>query len=188
MPMEFDQEILNDIYSDPICIAGLYGRQSLVIYSLTKPAIALYHREDGPAIYAEGFTAEWWQYNVRHRLDGPAIIDPNLKCEEWWQYGIRHRIDGPAISFHNGRECWYKNDELHRIGGPAKTHANGHQEWYQNGKRHRIDGPAVINSEKYKFYIDDNNITHDVHKWMNENNITYPFTQTNKIEFFLKFS
>jgi hypothetical protein len=48
--------------------------------------MAIFHREDGPAV-------EWW--------DG---------SKEWWLNGERHREDGPAVECADGYKAWYLND------------------------------------------------------------------------------
>ena len=43
-----------------------------------------------------------------HRLDGPAVIDPDgTQC--WYQYGRKHRLDGPAYVGQGGFVRWYIN-------------------------------------------------------------------------------
>lgn len=46
------------------------------------------HRKDGPA-WTSKVTGriEWWIHGVRHRLDGPAIIDPRHDIETYWVNG-----------------------------------------------------------------------------------------------------
>ena len=68
-------------------------------------------REDGPAVVG-GRTAngqyEWWQAGVRHRDDGPAVIEMRESYEfgrgpvyEWWQNGVRHKAhDGDGIIYY----------------------------------------------------------------------------------------
>jgi hypothetical protein len=63
--------------------------------------------------------------------------------EEWYEDGKLHRIDGPAIIEPNGVRRWYQNGMLHRIGGPAIEYSSAMKGWFFEGQRHRIDGPAV---------------------------------------------
>jgi len=77
-----------------------------------------------------------------HCEDGPAVYFNNGSTQ-WYQNGIRHREGGPACEDANGDKHWYQNGQLHRINGPAYECLNGNKAWYQNGKRHRLDGPAI---------------------------------------------
>jgi hypothetical protein len=121
-----------------------------------------FHRENGPAVikpfngtYYNTIVApaknliksrddmlmvmEWWQNNMRHRLDGPAYVSP--AAEQWWLYGCTHRIDGPAETFFGIeknilKETWYANGKKHRWDGPAVVdHENNKEEWWVDGKR-----------------------------------------------------
>jgi len=53
------------------------------------------HREDGPAIESESFSA-YYQFGLRHRPEneGPAFQCEGL--EEYWHFGKLHRTTGPA--------------------------------------------------------------------------------------------
>lgn len=62
-----------------------------------------------------------------HRLDGPAMIDPNDLVEYWYLHGKQHRNGGPAV----------ENKLLPGHLAPA--------EWWRHGERHRTDGPALVN-------------------------------------------
>lgn len=55
-----------------------------------KPGKIL-HREDGPAVFNhESNIKEWWFDGKRHRLNGPAVINPNgWQKEEFWIDGVR---------------------------------------------------------------------------------------------------
>lgn len=78
-----------------------------------------------------------------HRLDGPAVINPN-QCELWVFKGKLHRTDGPVIEQNDGWSCWYQNGKRHRIDGPAYIDLTYNlQQWYFNGKLHRKAGPAT---------------------------------------------
>ena len=52
----------------------------------------------------------WYQDDLLHRVDEPAIIWAN-GSKFWYQHGKRHRFDGPAIEFANGEKLWYLNGE-----------------------------------------------------------------------------
>jgi len=85
--------------------------------------------------------------------------EPVYRVDEWgnkfWYVNNRlHRTDGPALVLADGTQVWYVNDQLHRTSGPAIIWANGTQEWF----------------------IDDKDITKEVAKWMNERNISWPFS------------
>ena len=65
------------------------------------------HCDDGPAITNdEGYEA-WYKHGLRHREDGPAIIDPYDGSQEWWFEGDLHREDGPAIEYEDGYKEWW---------------------------------------------------------------------------------
>lgn len=91
-----------------------------------------------------------------HRLDGPAIIRPNI-VEKWWYHGVLHRLDGPAILQADGYEHWIKYGTTHRIDGPAMIYSNGDQHWLQNGLFHRMDGPAIIWANGHEEWLIKNN-------------------------------
>ena len=68
--------------------------------------------------------------------------------------GQYHRLDGPAIVQPNGEEKWYQNGVLHRVGGPARYNTVGPKDelWVENGKIHREDGPAHVWGSHGKAY------------------------------------
>ncbi len=43
----------------------------------------LKHRDDGPAVEWDNGTMEWWINNMRHREDGPALVIPGIH-QSWW--------------------------------------------------------------------------------------------------------
>ena len=61
---------------------------------------------------------------------------------------------------------------------------NGNYFYLLNGKHHREYGPAVIwNNGSFEYYINNNNITKKVNKWIKENNIPEDWTNSDKITF-----
>ena len=90
------------------------------------------HCADGPASSrwdARGRLVwqSWWVNNVRHRADGPALVELVWKDDivayqrvEWWYNGIRWREVGPALIVetsaptHSRRECWYLDGFCYR--------------------------------------------------------------------------
>jgi hypothetical protein len=81
----------------------------------------------------------------------------------WYQNNILHRVDGPAVIYSNGShslgcegtqslrtQIWYQDDKKHRVGGPAVIYSDGTKRWYQNGKLHRENGPAIMYPEGTK--------------------------------------
>ena len=42
---------------------------------------------------------EYYQYNKKHRVHGPAYISKLHDNEQWFYRGNLHRTDGPAITF-----------------------------------------------------------------------------------------
>jgi hypothetical protein len=57
------------------------------------------------------------------------IIDENGD-KRWYQKDLLHRIDGPAIEYADGERRWFQKDLLHRIDGPAVEYANGNKQWW----------------------------------------------------------
>ena len=97
------------------------------------------HRFDGPAIDSEN-RQEWYKTGLRHRVGGPAVIDKS-SGKEWWSHGKRHRVGGPAVEGPSGNQWWVYGKQ-HRDDGPAVVSPE-HREWIVNNKKHRKDGPAV---------------------------------------------
>ena len=117
----------------------------------------------------------------------PVIRSDGSQC--WYKNGHFHREDGPAIIFADGTQFWYKGGKRHRDDGPAAIRPDGTQHWFKNGMWHRDDGPAVIYPNGTKqWWVNDNNISSAVVKWLAENDITYPFSQEQVIEFKLRFA
>ena len=71
----------------------------------------------------------------RHRLFGPAFINPAFNTEKWYKNGVYHRIGGPAIT-HNLNFSWYKDGERHRLGGPAIDELGRPKEYWIEGVRY----------------------------------------------------
>ena len=70
------------------------------------------------------------------------IVDED-GTKRWYQNNLLHQTDGPAVELVNGIKEWYQHGQRHRTNGPAVEYADGDKEWYQHGLLHRIDGPAV---------------------------------------------
>ena len=51
----------------------------------------------------------------------------------WYQNDLLHRLDGPAVERSNGGRGWWLNGQPHRTDGPAFEMANGTREWWLNG-------------------------------------------------------
>ena len=84
----------------------------------------------------------------------------------------------------------YRNEkwQLHRLDGPAWIHPNGTEYWVQDGDLHRLNGPAVIRHDKRLYwYVKGKNITREVSKWLKEQNITLPMSESEQTMFILKF-
>lgn len=72
--------------------------------------------------------------HVRHRIFGPAIINPAYDAEFWLKDGFFHREGGPAYKERHILK-WYVDGKLHRLDGPAII-ANGHpKEYWIGGQR-----------------------------------------------------
>jgi len=50
-----------------------------------------------------------------------------------------HRLDGPAIIQPNGSKMWYLNGKYHRLDGPAIEHPSGRKYYYLNGKEYSFE-------------------------------------------------
>ena len=88
-------------------------------------------------------TKQWFlNYNELHRLDGPALIQPD-GTEAWYRNGKCHRVDGPAVKTPRGSNAWYYKGLIHREDGPAIEYNDGSKHWYYHGSLHRVNGPAV---------------------------------------------
>jgi hypothetical protein len=108
--------------------------------------------------------------------------------QEWRVNGELHRTDGPAIIWADGRQEWHVNGLPHRTDGPALIRADGAQAWYINGKLHRSGGPAVIWPDgAQEWFIDGKNITKQVNRWMEKQNITWSFDEEIQAYFSLTF-
>ena len=107
-------------------------------------------------IYSKGRCKSFLKNRKFHRIDGPAIINPD-GSEEWFNEGVRHRLDGPAFSLtmENGSLylIWYEKGVFHRKDGPAVIYPNGTEVWYKYGKVHREDGAAIIRPNGAKEYF-----------------------------------
>lgn len=58
-----------------------------------------------------------------------------------------------------------------------------------NGYMHRIDGPAIIYEDgSDDWCINGYSIKIEVDKWMNKNNITYPWNEETQVQFELTFA
>ena len=113
-------------------------------------------------------------------------------CKVWTKNGLRHREDGPAIIDSDGTEYWCVNDNFHREDGPAIIDVNGNEEWYLNGKLHREDGPAIIKYDGYQAWsFNGLPSTYLVTRWMNDKGYSWtretPWNDEIKAEFLLTF-
>ena len=61
------------------------------------------------------------------------IINKWGNKREWFQNDLLHRLDGPAVEYTNGiSKWWYRNGLLHCEDGPAVERKNGCCEWWLN--------------------------------------------------------
>ena len=118
------------------------------------------HRDEkyGPAEihyeYGKIVCNRYYQNDLLHRQNGPALEYPGSMVEEWWLNGKLHHLDGPAVVRYNGTKEWFLNGVQHRENGPATEFPDGHKNWYFNGVLHRLDGPAIEYSDGLKsFYV-----------------------------------
>jgi len=52
----------------------------------------------------------------------------------WYQNNVLHRDDGPAIEWWDGHKQWCQNGVLHRDDGPAIVCPDGYKEWWLQGR------------------------------------------------------
>ena len=103
--------------------------------------------------------------------------------------GELHRLDGPAVILGDGAKFWFQNNRRHRIDGPAIEYSDGARAWYQNGRCHRLDGPAFEDSDgSHAWYIYNKDVTRDVNKWLEEQNIKLPMSESEQVFFIMKFA
>jgi len=137
---------------------------------------------------------EWFFYRItRNKISNHRFTIDGT--ESWHDNQFRlHRVNGPAVIYNDGTLWWMEHGNFHRDDGPARISSNGFAEYYVHGIRHREDGPAIqsiyghINIDPGDtWWINGKDITDDVKKWIEENNIVYPFDNETKVEFKLKF-
>jgi len=119
-----------------------------------------FHRIDGPARIRPDGAEYWYQNNLYHREDGPAIVDRFGKF--WYLNGKRHRTDGPAMEYVHGTKRWYLNgkqiteQEFNEKTNPESTMTVdecGYKSWRNSkGEYHRTDGPAIEHLDGRKFW------------------------------------
>lgn len=119
-----------------------------------------FHRIDGPARIRPDGAEYWYQNNLYHREDGPAIVDRFGKF--WYLNGKRHRTDGPAMEYVHGTKRWYLNgkqiteQEFNEKTNPKSTMTAdecGYKSWRNSkGEYHRTDGPAIEHLDGRKFW------------------------------------
>lgn len=79
-------------------------------YGVIKDGKFMLHNPRGPAIEYKNGYKEYYVKGVRHRLDGPALIEGTRK--EFWVNGKRHNLLGPAVEYFNYREYWVNGEQL----------------------------------------------------------------------------
>jgi len=78
-------------------------------------------------------------------------------------------------------------DRPENYNGTTK-YPNGILLYHLNGLLHREDGPAIIHpSGKIYYFLNHNNITEEVNKWIIENNIPKDWNNSHKLLFKLTF-
>ncbi len=100
----------------------------------------------------------------------PEIDSDGTK--KWYnKKGLLHRKDGPAIEYSNGTKSWFLNGKCHREDGPAIEWNDGTKSWYLNGLRHREDGPAIEWATGTYWYLNDKEITEELHHKLTQGSI-----------------
>ena len=94
----------------------------------------------------------------------------------------------------NGNQHWLKDGRYHHEDGPAFETPAGSREWWVNGLRHRTDGPAIMLVEEEWWineplhgwwWINGEDMTHEVEKWMRLKQISWPWDEATQVEFLL---
>jgi hypothetical protein len=108
------------------------------------------HCEHGPAYITEKVTV-WFQNNVYHRTDGPAIVYANGD-KVWCRFGVRHRDDGPAVERADGTKEWW-------VVGIKFTEEQFHNIKKKSGEPTATTNRVVeIDGKKYKLVPIDNEL------------------------------
>ena len=95
--------------------------------------------------------------------------------------------DQPTVTYPDGHREWHQHGQYHRVGGPAVIYPDGSQWWFLHGRRHRADGPAVIRPDgTQSWYVQGCDITAEVLAWLRDNDVTWPFTESQQTEFALR--
>lgn len=101
--------------------------------------------------------------DMLHRDFGPAIRTP--QSDQWFQFDNRHRIGGPAVIYKNGEVEYWLNDVQYSEGEylhysiPSRKKISsseikyGYYNQYGSFDLHRIDGPAKIVGTYCLFYL-----------------------------------
>jgi hypothetical protein len=64
-----------------------------------------------------------------------GLIVDQFGIKRWYENDLLHRTDGPAIIDSDGYKAWYFEGKLHRTDGPAVIFPNDdYKYWYLNGK------------------------------------------------------
>jgi hypothetical protein len=117
-----------------------------------------------------------------------GVWDNDVRCQEWRdEHGRLHQVAGPAVIWPDGHREWWLHGQLHRVDGPAVIYPNGTRVWYLHGQQHRADGPAIIYANgRQSWYVQDREITAEVEDWMGANAVTWPFNESQQMEFALR--
>jgi hypothetical protein len=114
----------------------------------------------------------------------------NTTWKRWeWRDGHRlfHRVAGPAVIWPDGSHEWYLHGQFHRVAGPAEIWTDGTQVWRLHGQLHRADGPAIIYTDgRQSWYVQGCCRTAEIEAWMGANSVTWPFTESQQMEFALR--
>jgi NAD-dependent SIR2 family protein deacetylase len=101
--------------------------------------------KDVPAVDERGRTVFYDDKKRLHRLNGPAVINPD-GSREWYMKGVRQRIDGgPTLVRANGTVEWHDLEGfLHRENKPAAIARNGDAWWFERGRLLKVRVNGVI--------------------------------------------
>ena len=78
----------------------------------------------------------------------------------WYQDDLLHREDGPAIEYSNGDKEWIVNNEFHRLEGPAIINiSDGTTEWYIDGERYNQE------EHLFNVFRNEHNLSDNYNEW-----------------------
>lgn len=126
------------VYEDLESIAYYYGD--------------MLHRDFGPAIRTPQ-SDQWFQFDNRHRIGGPAVIYKNGEVE-YWLNDVQYS-EGEYWNFSRSSKKRIDSDNTIRYGYLQFSRSLGRNEFIF----HRIDGPACIKNKDFWFCLNGKSLS-----------------------------